>query len=82
MSSDSGLLICILQIIDSGPRIFKMGDVLAVILVILGLIGVIGNTIAISILNRRDMESPNNFILKGWYMEPYIITIYICTFLF
>ena len=38
---------------------------LAVILVIVGLFGVIGNAIAISILNRRDMESPNNFILKG-----------------
>ena len=46
---------------------------LAVILVIVGLFGVIGNTIAISILNRRDMESPNNFILKGRYMKPYII---------
>ena len=38
---------------------------LAIILLIVGLFGVIGNTIAISILNRRDMESPNNFILKG-----------------
>ena len=42
-----------------------MEDVLAVILVIVGLLGVIVNTLAISILNRRDMESPNNFILKG-----------------
>ena len=42
-----------------------MEDVLAVILVIVGLLGMIGNTLAISILNRRDMESPNNFILKG-----------------
>ena len=42
-----------------------MEDELAIILVIAGLLGMIGNALAISILNRRDMESPNNFILKG-----------------
>ena len=46
---------------------------LAIILLIVGLFGVIGNTIAISILNRRDMESPNNFILKGTCSLTYII---------
>ena len=39
--------------------------ILAIILLIVGLFGVIGNTIAILILNRHDMESPFNFILKG-----------------
>ena len=43
--------------------------VLAIILLIVGLFGIIGNTIVISILNRRDMESPNNFILKGRYIR-------------
>ena len=42
-----------------------MEEELAIILVIAGLLGMIGNALAISILNRRDMESPNNFILKG-----------------
>ena len=42
-----------------------MEEELAMILVIAGLLGMIGNAVAISILNRRDMESPNNFILKG-----------------
>ena len=35
------------------------------LLVVVGLFGMIGNTITISILNRRDMKTPNNFILKG-----------------
>ena len=46
---------------------------LAIILLIVGLFGVIGNTIAISILNRHDMESPNNFILKGMPIPIYLI---------
>ena len=44
---------------------------LAIILLIVGLFGVIGNTIAISILNRSDMESPINFILKGMTIPIY-----------
>ena len=43
----------------------EVEPILAIILVVVGLFGMIGNTITISILNRRDMKTPNNFILKG-----------------
>ena len=50
-----------------GIEFFEMEvePMLAIILVVVGLFGMIGNTITISILNRRDMKTPNNFILKG-----------------
>ena len=47
---------------------------LAVILSLMGLLGLITNIIAILILSRADMKSSNNYILKGIYIiSTYLI---------
>ena len=39
--------------------------VLGIVLDIIAFLGLIGNIISVLILNRRDMKTSNNFILKG-----------------